>query len=64
MGRYINIFVLLVIMSFMLFMIFSAVYSGGLPGETEILTFGSINVILLSIVITLLIYLIELMKRK
>lgn len=65
MSKYISKFFLTLLASVILLFVFSVVYDGG-EGYTEtwILTFGTIIIVLLSFVIALMYYLIDLIKRK
>lgn len=64
MSKYISIFFLTVMVSVIFFFIFSNMFDGGDYAETAIYTFGTIIVILLSFLISLMYYLINLLRRK
>ena len=67
MSKYISIFFLTLMVSVIFFFLFSNVFDGGDYSETAIYTFGTIIVILLSFLISLMYYLINilnLLKRK
>ncbi|TDK61797.1 hypothetical protein E2K98_12990 [Bacillus salipaludis] len=57
-------FCVTLMVSVIYFFIFFSVFDGGNPAETAIYTIGTITVILLSFLITLIFYLIELVQRK
>lgn len=63
MGKFLSVFVLSVLVSAIFFFIFGNVFDGGDPPETAIYTFGTIIVILLSFVISLIYYLIDVIKK-
>ena len=64
-GKYISIFFLTVMASILLFYIFSYIFmGGGDPAEEGVYTFGTIIVILLSLLISQMFYLINLVKKK
>jgi hypothetical protein len=62
--KYISIFLLCILTSVILFFIFGNFFDGGDAVETAALTFGSIIVILLSFLISLMFYLLNLVKTK
>ncbi|MFD2444172.1 hypothetical protein ACFSO7_09310 [Bacillus sp. CGMCC 1.16607] len=64
MSKYISIFFLTLLASAILFFLFVGVFDGGDYAETAIYTFGTIIVILLSLLISLMYYLINLLKSK
>ena len=64
MVKFISIFFLSLFISVILFFIFSNLFEGGDYTETAVYTFGTINVMLLSFLISLMYYLIDLMKKK
>ncbi|MGE8081416.1 hypothetical protein [Peribacillus loiseleuriae] len=64
MAKYISVFFLSLMVSVMFFFLFASVFDGGDYAETVIYIFGTIIVILLSFLISLMYYLIDLIKRK
>lgn len=64
MSKYISIFFLTLTISLIFFFLFTSLFDGGNPTETAVYTFGTIIVILLSFLISLMYYLINLLKRK
>ncbi|KML41851.1 hypothetical protein [Cytobacillus firmus] len=65
MSKYISIFFLGTLVSFLLFFIFGSVYMGGdNPAEEAVYTFGTIIVLFLSFIISQMCYLIDLIKKK
>ena len=64
MSKYISIFFLTLMASVILFFLFAGVFDGGDNTEAAVYTFGTIIVILLSFLISLMYYLINLLKRK
>lgn len=67
MSKYISIFFLTLMVSVIFFFLFGNVFDGGETTETAIYIFGTIIVILLSFMISLMYYLINLLnllKRK
>lgn len=65
MSKYISIFFLSVLASALLFIILGSVYMvGGDPAEEAVYTFGTIIVLLLSLIISQMCYLIELIKKN
>lgn len=64
MSKYISIFFLTLLVSVICFFIFSNVFDGGDYAETAIYTFSAIIIILLSFLVSLMYYLINLLKRK
>jgi len=64
MSKYISIFLLTLMASVILFFLFAGVFDGGDYAETAVYTFGTIIIILLSFLISLIYYLINLLKRK
>ncbi|WNF38383.1 hypothetical protein RJD24_08165 [Bacillaceae bacterium IKA-2] len=64
MAKFISIFFLTLMASVVLFFIFANVFDGGDDIEMAIYTFGAITVILISFLISLMYYLIYLIKRK
>ena len=64
MSKYISIFFLTLMASVILFILFVNVFDGGDYAETAIYTFGTIIIILLLFLISLMYYLINLLKRK
>ncbi|MFE4524488.1 hypothetical protein ACFRCQ_20630 [Cytobacillus firmus] len=65
MSKYISIFFLSVMVSVLLFFIFGSMYmGGGNPSEEAVYTIGTIIVLLLSLIISQLYYLIDLIKKK
>lgn len=63
MAKYISIFFLTLMASVVLFFALAGVFAGGDP-ETAIYTLGTILIILIAFLISLLYYLIDLMKKK
>lgn len=64
MSKYISIFFLTIVVSIIIFFLFVSVFDGGDYVETAIYTFGTIIVILLSFLISLMYYLINLLNNK
>lgn len=64
MSKYISIFFLILMASVILFYLFAGVFDGGDYAETAVYTIGTIIIILLSFLISLVYYLINLLKRK
>lgn len=64
MSKYISIFFLTIVVSIIFFFLFVSVFDGGDYVETAIYTFGTIIVILLSFLISLMYYLINLLNNK
>ena len=65
MSKYISIFFLTVIGSVILFFIFGSVFmGGGNAAEEAIFTVGTIIIILLSVLISQIFYVIDLIKKK
>lgn len=65
MKKYISIFFLTIMASSLLFYAFAFIFmGGGDPAEEVIYTFGALIVILLSLLISQMFYLINLVKRK
>lgn len=64
MSKYISIFFLTIIVSIILFFLFVGVFDGGDYPETAIYTFGTIIILLLSFLISLMYYLINLLNNK
>ena len=64
MSKYISIFFLILMASIILFYLFAGVFDGGHYAETAVYTIGTIIIILLSFLISLMYYLINLLKRK
>ncbi|MEK3856261.1 hypothetical protein [Cytobacillus sp. FSL H8-0458] len=65
MPKYISIFFLFAMVSVLLFFIFGSVFMGGRsPAEEAVYTFGTIIVLLLSLVISQICYLIDLINKK
>lgn len=64
MSKYISIFSLTLMISVIFYFIFLGVFNGSDYAETAIYTFGTIIVILLSFLISLMYYIINLLKRK
>lgn len=64
MSKYISVFFLTVIASVVLYFVFGNLFDGGDYAETAIYTFGTIIVILLSFLIALMYYALNLLKRK
>ncbi|MBM6616274.1 hypothetical protein [Bacillus suaedaesalsae] len=60
----IGVFILTMVINVVLFFILGDFFSSDLPYETAIYSIGTIIVILLSVIITLLVYLVEIMKGK
>jgi hypothetical protein len=63
MSKYISIFFLGIGISIVLFFIFGSLIAGGDPAEFAAITFGCINIILISFVIALLYYVSDLLKK-
>ncbi|GEN84058.1 hypothetical protein SLU01_23700 [Sporosarcina luteola] len=63
-SKYISVFFLTLIASVVLYFVFGNLFDGGDYAETAIYTFGTIIVILLSFLISLMYYAINLLKRK
>ncbi|EWG12818.1 hypothetical protein [Cytobacillus firmus] len=64
MSKYISIFFLFTMVSVLLFFIFGSVFmGGGNPAEEAVYTFGTIIVLFLSVVISQICYLIDLIKK-
>lgn len=64
MSRYITIFFTTVIVSVILFFVFAVFFDGGDYAETAIYTIGTIIIILLSFLISLMYRAIDLLKNK
>lgn len=64
MSKYIRVFILTLIASLVFYFVFIGLFDGGDYAETAIYTFGTIIVILLSFLISLVYYAINLLKRK
>lgn len=64
MAKYISILFLTLMVSVILFFALADILDGGNPTETAIYTLGTIIIILISFSITLLYYLIDLIKKK
>lgn len=64
MSKYISIFFLTIMGSIILFFLFVGVFDGGDYAETAIYTFGTIIILLLSFLISLMYYLINLLNNK
>ncbi len=64
MSKYISVFFLTLIASAVLYFVFGGLFDGGDYAETAIYTFGTIIVMLLSFLISLMFYAINLLKRK
>lgn len=64
MSKYISIFFLTLMASVILFFLFAGVIDGGDYAESAVYTFGTIIIILLSFLISLMYYLINLLNRK
>lgn len=64
MSKYISIFFLTLMVSIVFYFLFSGLFDGGDDTETAIYTFGTTIIILLSFLISLMYYLINLMKNK
>ncbi|GEM_PF-4511674 len=64
MSKYISIFFLTLMVSVIFFFLFANVFDGGDYAETGIYTFGTIIVILLSFLISLMYNIINSLKRK
>jgi hypothetical protein len=65
MSKYISIFFLLAMVIVLLFFIFGSVFmGGGNPAEEAVYTFGTIIVLFLSVVISQICYLIDLINKK
>lgn len=64
MSKYISIFFLTLMASVILFFLFAGVFDGGDYAESAVYTFGTIIIILLSFLISLMYYLINLLNRK
>ncbi|UII57077.1 hypothetical protein LS684_06455 [Cytobacillus spongiae] len=62
MSRYISIFFLVIFSSVLMFFLFAPLFDGGDAGETAVYTTSMIIIVLLSMIITILIYLIQLVK--
>ncbi|MCA1035078.1 MULTISPECIES: hypothetical protein [Bacillus] len=63
MARYISIFFLGIGSSIILFFIFASIFDDSSPGEFAAVTFGCIIIILVSFLIALLYYVIDLIKK-
>ncbi|MEF7564286.1 hypothetical protein V4V35_14825 [Bacillus infantis] len=63
MAKYISIFFLGIGSSIILFFIFASIFDDSLPGEFAAVTFGCIIIILVSFLIALLYYVIDLVKK-
>ncbi|QCR30819.1 hypothetical protein C1N55_00825 [Lysinibacillus sp. SGAir0095] len=63
MSRYISIFFLCIFISVILFFVLGNLFDGGDYVETAVYTFGTILIILLSFLISLLVYLINFVKK-
>lgn len=65
MSKYVSIFFLTLMLSFIFFIIFDSIFSGGGdPAEEAVFTLGSIIVLLLAFLISQVYYLIDLLKRR
>lgn len=64
MSKYVSVFFLTLIASAVLYFVFGNLFDGGDYAETASYTFGTIIVILLSFLISLMYYAINLLKRK
>lgn len=64
MSKFISIFFLSIMISVVLFLLFGSIFDGGDYAETAIMTIGTIIVILISFLISLIYYLIDLIKKK
>ncbi len=64
MSKFISMFILIAMCSSFLFFLFLNLFDGGDYVETAIYTFGTIIVILLTLLISLIYYLIDVIKRK
>lgn len=64
MSKYISVFFLLLIASVVLFFVFGALFDGGNHVEAAIYTFSTIIVILLSFLISLMYYAVDLLSVK
>ncbi|ALC85418.1 hypothetical protein AM499_06000 [Bacillus sp. FJAT-22090] len=63
MSKYISIFFLTIMVSIIFFFLFVGVFDGGDYAETAIYTFGTIIILLLSFLISLMYYLINLLNN-
>ncbi|MCP1158758.1 MULTISPECIES: hypothetical protein [Bacillaceae] len=63
MAKYISIFFLGIGSSIILFFIFASIFDDSSPGEFAAVTFGCIIIILVSFLIALLYYVIDLIKK-
>ncbi|MGD6877208.1 hypothetical protein [Bacillus infantis] len=63
MAKYISIFFLGIGSSIILFFIFASIFADSSPGEFAAATFGCIIIILVSFLIALLYYVIDLIKK-
>ncbi|AGX04671.1 MULTISPECIES: hypothetical protein [Bacillus] len=63
MAKYISIFFLGIGSSIILFFIFASIFDDSSPGEFAAVTFGCIIIILVSFLIALLYYVIDLVKK-
>lgn len=63
MGKYISIFFFILFASVILFFIFANFFDGGNATETAIYTVGTIIIMLLSFLVSLMYYLIDLVKK-
>ena len=64
MSKFISMFILLAMCSSIIFFLLLHLFDGGDYVETAIYTFGTIIVILLTLLISLIYYLIDLIKMK
>ena len=64
MSKYISVFFLTLIASLVLYFVFVGLFDGGDYAETAIHTFGTIIVILLAFLISLVYYAINLLRSK
>lgn len=64
MSKYISIFFLTLMISIIFFFLFANLFDGDDYAETAVYTFGTVIVILLSFLISLMYYLINLLKRQ
>ena len=64
MSKYISIFCLTLVASVILFFLFVGVFDGGDYAETAIYTIGTLIIILLSFLISLMYYIISLLKKQ
>ncbi|MCA1029647.1 hypothetical protein LCL95_01215 [Bacillus timonensis] len=64
MGKYNSIFGLVIMISFIMFMILGTFFTSGDPTEEAVFLFGTVIILLLSFLISLFFYLIDLVKKN